>query len=224
MIVGRITEVFESIQGEGLYLGERQIFVRFHGCNLKCKFCDTQPSSFMEYTPHELFKEITMHHDDHHSVSFTGGEPLLQKYFLKEILKLTHENSLRNYLETNGTLHEELRSVIDYVHYVAMDLKLPSSTGLNDFWDDHRLFLEIASQKECFLKVVVLPSTHEDDLRTGLRLIRETAKDAVLILQPDSGNNNVSLGRKLDNFKDICRRERVTACIIPQVHKITGVR
>ena len=145
---GRIAEVFDSIQGEGLYLGEKQIFVRFYGCNLECRFCDTKLKSFMEYEPEELFRELKLYQDKYHSVSFTGGEPLLQKDFLKEMLKMTRKDNFRNYLETNGVLYEELEDVIDYVDIVAMDLKLPSSTGLGDFWDEHRLFLKIASQRE----------------------------------------------------------------------------
>jgi len=69
----KIVEVFESIQGEGLYLGEKQIFVRFFGCNLNCNFCDTRPDRFMEYEPQELFKEIELYQDKYHSISFTGG-------------------------------------------------------------------------------------------------------------------------------------------------------
>ena len=38
----KITEIFPSIQGEGLRQGEPTIFIRFSGCNLKCDFCDTQ--------------------------------------------------------------------------------------------------------------------------------------------------------------------------------------
>lgn len=221
---GKIAEVFDSIQGEGLYLGEKQIFVRFFGCNLNCRFCDTKLRSFLEYSPEELHKELKMYRRDYHSISFTGGEPLVQKDFLKEILKLTYKDNLKNYLETNGTLPEALREVIDYIHIVAMDLKLPSSTGLNSFWDVHRVFLEIASKKEVFIKAVICEYTEEGDLREGLGLIREAAKNAILILQPDSSVSSASLSSKLDSFKDICRRERVTTCVIPQMHKIMGVK
>ncbi len=221
---GKISEVFESIQGEGLYLGERQVFVRFFGCNLRCRFCDTKLDSFLEYDPDELYKEIKLYKKGFHSVSFTGGEPLLQKDFLRNVLKLTHRDNMKNYLETNGTLPQELKDVIDYVHIVAMDLKLPSSTGLGSYFEAHRTFLEIASRKEVFIKAVICECTHEADLMDGLRLIRDVAKSAILILQPDSGGDSEAVNNKLDNFKDICRREKVTACVIPQVHKIAGVK
>jgi organic radical activating enzyme len=224
MIKGRIAEVFDSIQGEGLYLGERQIFVRFFGCNLSCSFCDTRMNSFMEYEPEELFNELKLYRGRFHSVSFTGGEPLLQKDFLKEILKLTYKGNFKNYLETNGTLPEALKEVIEYIHIVAMDFKLPSSTGLNNFWDAHRLFLQVASQKEVFIKTVISKDTKEEDLIDGLKVISEIAKHSVLILQPDSGVGDSGLSKKLEDFKNICRKEAIVTCVIPQVHKIAGVK
>ncbi|MFA5150089.1 MAG: 7-carboxy-7-deazaguanine synthase QueE [Candidatus Omnitrophota bacterium] len=221
---GKIAEVFDSVQGEGLYLGEKQIFVRFYGCNLGCRFCDTKLQSFMEYEPEELFQELKLYRDKYHSISFTGGEPLLQKDFLKELLKLTHKDNFKNYLETNGVLYEELKDIIEHLDFVAMDLKLPSSTGLGGFWEEHRLFLKIAAQREVFLKTVVCKDTTEDDLREGLRLIRETAQQAILILQPDSNEDRAHMRNKIENFKALCRRERVTVCAVDQIHKAIGVK
>jgi organic radical activating enzyme len=222
---GKIAEVFGSVQGEGLYFGEEQIFVRFFGCNLnKCKFCDTALNRFIEYEPHELLAEIKLYQDDHRTVSFTGGEPLLQKYFLREVLKLTQSEGYRNYLETNGILHSALEDVIDYVDIVAMDLKLPSSTGLKDFWHHHRRFLEVASKKETFLKMVICQSTNEEDLREGLRLIYEVNKFLILILQPNSYEEFDPMQEKLELFKDIARDNHITACIIPQLHKKIGIK
>jgi len=221
---GRVAEVFDSVQGEGLYLGERQIFVRFFGCNLNCKFCDTKLDNFREYEAKELLEELRLYTGDYHSISFTGGEPLLQKDFLKEVLKLTRQAGFKNYLETNGTLPDELKEVIDYVDIVAIDLKLQSSTGLSNFWDVHCRFLEVASQKGVFLKTVICQSTLEEDLEEAIKLIKEVDNSLILVLQPNSFENHGALSKKLECFRNICLKNSVIAFVVPQMHKIVGVR
>jgi len=223
-MTGQISEVFESIQGEGIYLGERQIFVRLFGCNLDCKFCDTKLNGFKQYQPQELLQEIKTFRDKYHSVTFTGGEPLLQKDFLKEVLFLTRRAGFANYLETNGTLPEALKEVIEYVDIVAMDLKLPSSTGLKPFWDAHREFLKISSEKEVFLKAVICQSTQEQDLRQAISIIKEINPAVVLVLQPDSSQDYRLIKEKIDTFSEICTEENIVTCILPQVHKLAGVK
>ncbi len=54
----KISEIFSSIQGEGLYLGKRHIFVRFFGCNMRCAYCDTMPSIYEELSIDEVTNEI----------------------------------------------------------------------------------------------------------------------------------------------------------------------
>jgi organic radical activating enzyme len=220
----RIAELFDSMQGEGLYLGEKQIFVRFFGCNLSCSFCDTRLSHFKEYEPAELFDIIKSFGNKFHSVAFTGGEPLLQVEFLKEVLKLTHGARYKNYLESNGTLFAELKELIDLVDVVAMDFKLPSSTGMNSLWWMHKEFLKIACAKEVFVKAVICESTADADVAMSVNLIKAVNPSTVLILQPNSSENSVSLWQKIERFKGICFNEGVTVCTIPQMHKIVGVK
>ena len=220
----RIVEVFDSIQGEGLYLGEKQIFVRFFGCNLSCSFCDTKPDRFMEYEPHELIKELKLYKSKYHSISFTGGEPLLAKDFRKEVFKATAKDGHRHYLETNGTLHFELEELIDYIDIVAMDVKLPSSSGMGNLWHQHRKFLKVASKKEVFLKAIISASTDEDDLREVFSIIKEVHPETVLVLQPNSYDSGEMLDNKINRCKDICAQNNIVACVIPQIHKIAGVR
>ena len=221
---GKIAEVFESVQGEGIYLGEKQLFVRFFGCNLNCKYCDTHPECFREYEPQELIKELKRFDDHYHSVSFTGGEPLLQKDFLKEALGLAARENFTTYLETNGTIPEHLEEVIDYVHIISMDVKLPSSTGLKHYWERHRDFFKIASRREVFVKAVVCSSTQEEDIMEAVRMIRETNRSAVLVLQPNYFEDGREMRKKLRRMRDRCIRHRVTACIIPQMHKVAWLR
>lgn len=224
MTKARISEIFDSVQGEGLYLGEKQIFVRFFDCNLSCTYCDTKLDRFTEYEAKELFEEIKLYRDKYHSISFTGGEPLLYKDFLKEILKLTGKHGHRHYLETNGTLAAELEELIEHIDIVAMDLKFPSSSGMGDLWDKHRSFLKVARRKEVFLKAIICQGTQEEDLRQALKLIKEISPGSILILQPNSNESQEILQEKLSKFKKICVQEGVTACVIPQIHKIVGVR
>jgi len=73
-VKAQITEIFSSIQGEGIFLGAKQIFVRFKKCNMDCVFCDeSKDLAAKEYTPLELARKIRaldVSDGPHHSVSF----------------------------------------------------------------------------------------------------------------------------------------------------------
>lgn len=221
---GKISEIFDSVQGEGLYCGEKQLFVRFYGCNLNCKYCDTKIDYYHELNPDELFQELERYRDEYHSISFTGGEPLMQTDFLRQALKLGRRARLKNYLETNGTLTEELKEVINDVDIIAMDLKLPSSTEEGDCWEKHRCFLKVALQKEVFLKCVICQNTQKEDFLRGLELIKEVQNSLVLVLQPDSRQYSQALQEKMEQFRALCTQENITSCVIPQMHKIIGFK
>lgn len=221
---GKVAEIFESIQGEGLYVGERQLFVRLFGCNLACKFCDTKLDKFVEYEPEALFSQINRFGNNYHSISFTGGEPLLQRDFLREILKLTRRTGFRNYLETNGTLPDNLKEIIDYVDIVAMDIKLPSSTGLNGYWREHREFLNVAAKTEVITKVVLCKSSDLADLRKAIALILGLDTNIPFVLQPNWFEMDGILMEKARYFEEYSSRYLSNVRITPQMHKITGVK
>ncbi|MBI3008449.1 MAG: 7-carboxy-7-deazaguanine synthase QueE, partial [Candidatus Omnitrophica bacterium] len=108
----KISEIFSSIQGEGLYLGKRQIFVRFYGCNMRCAYCDTMPSRYEELSVGDVLNRINSCLKDRVTVSFTGGEPVVHVVYLKLLLKELKTLGLKTYLETNGTLPGALNKVI----------------------------------------------------------------------------------------------------------------
>lgn len=227
MIKGRIAEVFSSIQGEGIYAGTRQIFIRFYGCNLSsCRFCDTKLFIYQEYSVKELIEEISCFNEDYHSISITGGEPLFQKDFLKEFLPSLKDMDKKICLETNGTLPEALGQIIDFVDIVAMDFKLPSSTGLSDFWQVHRIFLNCALIKNAFVKSVITADTTKNDVEKMRDIIAEIAPNIILVLQPVTPIGGVKGPEieKLVDFQRICLDKLKTVKIIPQLHKMVGVR
>jgi len=220
----KISEVFKSVQGEGLYCGDRQIFVRFFGCNLNCSYCDTKPIDFKEYTTEELFQKIKSFDDGQRFISFTGGEPLTQKDFLKKILPLAIKSGYNNYLETNGILPEALEEVIDNIHVVAMDVKLPSSSNTPEFWSQHHEFLSIALRKEVFLKAIICNSTTKEDLYMMIELVKANNRAVTVVLQPNSNDSLPELNAKLADFSNICSNEKVAVCVMPQMHKKMGLR
>jgi len=213
----KICDVFKSIQGEGLYQGASQVFVRFFGCNLECSFCDTKPERYAEWDIAKLLDEIDTY-SDYHSISLTGGEPLLQIEFLKVLVERLKEKAKIIYLETNGTLPKSLSEIIDYINIVAMDFKLPSSTALKDYWLKHRKFLKIAQGKDLFVKAVIGKKTRIEDVRIATAIIKEVKKDIPFILQPQNPFEDV-LEEKIKYFEKVCKDSGMRVEIIPQLHK-----
>lgn len=221
---GKVAEVFESIQGEGIYAGVKQIFIRFYGCNLGCQFCDTKLNHYEKYSSLELLNKIQRFSQPYHSVCFTGGEPLWQKDFLKEILSFVVPQNITTYLETNGTLFNGLSEVLDNIDIISMDIKLPSSTGLDEFWEEHKKFLKLALNKEVFVKTVICLDTSEEDLRSCVELIADFKKDIPFILQPNSNELTRELMDKLWEFQKVAGEALDEVRVIPQMHKLIGVR
>lgn len=216
-----IKEIFESIQGEGPFVGYKQLFIRFCGCNLDCLYCDTDfdKNGSKRYTVEEVL-DIIKKHKDCHSVSFTGGEPLLHAGFLKKLLP---QCPLPVYLETNATLVGELKEIIDYIDYVSADIKLPSCTDGSAHWEDHDSFLEASVCKEVFAKIVFDENITEDEITTCAKL---GAKHVVeLILQPKMINDKPVVNKEfmeetLNKFLKKYKKVR----LIPQIHKFLDIR
>lgn len=231
-VKAEVSDIFSSVQGEGIFVGAKQIFVRFRQCNLACVFCDEKwHNGLKPYSPLELMTEVRyldLNRGPHHSLSLTGGEPLMYVDFLKIFLKLSRKSGLKSYLETNGTMPEALAEVIDLIDIISMDFKLPSSTGLRPYWDEHFDFLKIAAKKNVFVKVVVTPLTTKEDIERSSEIVQQLKKDIPLILQPvtptGSKEKPVEASRLLE-FLDIGARNGILGMrVIPQVHKMLGVK
>lgn len=217
-----IKEIFESIQGEGPYIGYNQLFIRFSSCNLHCKYCDTDfKTSLKSYTAKELAKEIEQYKNIH-SISLTGGEPLLSTDFLQEVLPLTNK---KIYLETNGTLFNELEKIINYIDIISMDIKLPSTTGMPDLFKEHDNFIKIAQKhsKEIFAKVVFDTNITDDEINNVIKIAKEN--NILIILQPKMDGEILNLKTEFINeifYRFVSKYQNIR--LIPQVHKFLNVR
>jgi len=129
-----IMEIFESIQGEGKYIGVPSIFIRFAGCNLRCPWCDTKYSwkEKGEYTTTSAIEFIKSKPKFKHIV-FTGGEPLLYQYDILAILREVMARDLVITIETNGTIIpiEELYGFMKYIGLWSVSPKLFMGADMN---------------------------------------------------------------------------------------------
>lgn len=119
----KINEMFYSIQGESTYAGERCVFVRLTGCNLRCTYCDTE---YAFYDGEDLSVDAIIEKVKSYNcnlVEITGGEPLLQEDVYPLMTKLC-EGGFTVLLETSGSLSIEN---VDKRVINILDFKTPSS-------------------------------------------------------------------------------------------------
>lgn len=236
-MTAKISELFVSYQGEGPFMGSRQIFVRFYGCNLSCQYCDTVQESYRSFTKEALLGKVLDLGEDYNELVFTGGEPLMHADFLKGFITLFRQTSKKKiYLETNGTLPSEMSKVKDMVDIVAMDIKLPSSTGSDqDVWSVHEDFIKKCERKHLILKAVVSDSTLMEDIkRMGALIKNSTGTGSILfngltvVLQRISEGTGISVPPDeeiLFFFKEYLRKETgLNVLVMGQMHKFMGIK
>ena len=128
MIKGKIHsfESFGTVDGPGV-----RFVVFMQGCPLRCVFCHNPDTWKMEdfkkeKTPDEVFYEISKYKNfiKTGGVTITGGEPLLQAEFVKEVFKLCQKNKIHTALDTSGyILNDEVKEALSYTDLVLLDIK-----------------------------------------------------------------------------------------------------
>ena len=237
-----LIEIFSSIQGEGKYVGCRQVFVRFEGCNLDCAFCDTenQPDAhpvchsethagsrtFIDIpnpmTLTQVAEKINAMLEEvpHQAVSFTGGEPLLHADFIHALAPMLHAPI---FLETNGTLWKPMQQLRDVANIVSMDIKLPSVIG-QEQWENHARFIEAARDLDLYIKLVVSAETTDEEFQRAVSVAALGAPDKLFIIQPvtPNGGCHAASPERVLQFQEYALRSLDDVWVIPQTHKMIG--
>lgn len=231
-----IYEIFNSIQGEGIYAGIRQVFVRFCGCQLSCEYCDTKEARFAvkrcrigrQYINNPLDINTTIDAINYlwtpstRSVSLTGGEPLLHIDFIKELA----EDISKLYLETNAGFPEYAKDVADQIEIAACDIKLPEHRSTDDYdslLDAELQTIEIFHSRgvETFVKIIVLPETTEKSIGNAIFGIKSIDDSIPLVLQPVTPVN-VDVRQLLD-LMDFAGSHLSFVRMIPQLHRLLNI-
>lgn len=248
-----VQEIFSSIQGEGLYAGCRQLFVRFAHCHLHCAYCDTpmttpsgqcavewqagtnqwqsEENPLKQSHLLDILQQLITTNGKHHSVSFTGGEPLLYSQFLCSVLPQIQALGVKTFLETSGTQPHLLAPLLPFLDVVAMDIKLPSATKQAPLWAEHQAFYALLENNpaftgDVFIKCVFNQSTTLAEL-SHLKTIVTNPK-TVIFLQPETPLVESTTAITIDAQQMLDLQAGVSAWfedvrVLPQTHKFLQV-
>jgi 7-carboxy-7-deazaguanine synthase len=208
----KISEIFYSIQGEGMLAGVPSVFVRTSGCNLRCTWCDTPYTSWnpegQEQTLDAILTEVRRHRAMHAVV--TGGEPMIAPDIV-EITRAIQSLGLHVTIETAGTVAAPVACDL-----MSISPKLANSTPRDregGRWAAQHdrlryqpevlkmLMAEYAYQ----LKFVVAAPEDLGEIET---ILEETRADRSRVVLMPEGTDAETLSARARWLVEICKRER----------------
>lgn len=218
-----ISEIYSSLQGEGILTGTPSTFVRTSGCNLRCWFCDTRFASWNpqgEQLSIEMIRERCSQFDNRHTV-LTGGEPMIYKQLphLTEMLRALDQHIT---IETAGTVYQPVACDL-----MSISPKLASSKPLelSPKWqaahearrENLGIVASLLSEYPYQLKFVVDNQQDADEVLDYLeRLTQIVAVDRDRILLMPQGTNQEHLTHQSEWLIPWCEEHGLRFC--PRAH------
>ena len=223
-----LNEIFESIQGEGKYVGARQLFIRLSGCPLSCYYCDTDHREplFIEVNglkyknplgADELADLLFKHFEPGlcHSIAVTGGEPLLYSAFLEALsTELKKRGNIRLFLESSAYDPALVAQVADCFDIMSLDLK-----DREDFEAHTKSLIDVLKDIDSiwYLKLVVDKESEPLVIKTATLLQGHVDE---IWLQPV---DNIFEAELIARWQKIFAKHKIEAYFVPQVHKLLNI-
>ncbi len=199
-----ISEIFLSIQGEGVDIGLPTVFIRTSKCNLQCSWCDTKYSwePGEERTEESILEEVLSYGVN--LVCISGGEPMLQAEEVTKLVSMLEAKEVEVLIETNGSIDLDDITRGDLTRF-CMDLKCPSS-GMQD----RNLFTNLTKlRSNDVLKFVI---AHQEDYIFARKMLERNTPKCKVVFQPVGG---------LD-LRDLAERvleDRLDVRVLLQLHR-----
>ena len=219
----RISERFDSIQGEGKLTGVPSAFIRASGCNLRCSWCDTPYASWNPEGGQESIDDIAnwVKSTGRKHVVFTGGEPVIQPD-ADELCDRLSSDDRHVTLETAGTIFKPLA-----IDLLSLSPKLANSTPHGTrFAEQHerqRLNFDAMNQfiahtrgrgGDVQVKFVVSEPSDLDELSAVVAQLDDVAADDVLLMP--EGTTNERLDARAGWLAEVCKQTGYRFC--PRLH------
>ncbi|ASJ55381.1 7-carboxy-7-deazaguanine synthase QueE [Brevibacillus formosus] len=228
-----VLEIFgPTIQGEGMVIGQKTMFVRTAGCDYRCNWCDSAftwdgsaRDEIRQMSPEAVWEELTRLGGDRFShVTISGGNPALLAG-IGDLIALLKEHGIRTAVETQGSKWQPWLPLIDDI---TISPKPPSSGMETDFQALDRIVHELLEQKHpgLSLKVVVF----DDADFAYARTIHQRFPEVPFYLQP--GNSDLTdadtprlRDKLLESFEWLIDQAMATpdmndAKVLPQLHAL----
>jgi 7-carboxy-7-deazaguanine synthase len=207
----KISEIFYSIQGEGILAGVPSVFVRTSGCNLRCTWCDTPYTSWNPEGREQSIEEIAAAVREFASqhVVVTGGEPMIAPG-IGELTQHLKQSGLHVTIETAGTIQQDVACDL-----MSISPKLANSTpherdgGRWAAQHDRlryqpRVLEQLMRDFEYQLKFVV---SSPDDLTEIEAMLQETGADRARVVLMAEGTDAATIRERAAWITEICKRE-----------------
>ncbi len=225
----KISEIYRSVQGEGVLTGTPSVFVRTSGCNLRCWFCDTPHTSWepegQDHSVDEIIAQIEEWDCPH--VVLTGGEPML----FAELLPLAEQLRQRDRhitVETAGTLYLPVACDL-----MSISPKLASSGPSPEkhaHWsrrhqrERHRpdVIRRLLAEYDYQLKFVIDVPADLDEVDQFLAEFPEVARDRILLMP--QGITTEELEERAEWLQPLCNERGWTFCSRQQIEWFGPVR
>jgi 7-carboxy-7-deazaguanine synthase len=174
-----VNEIFYSIDGEGITSGQLAVFIRLNGCNLRCRYCDTD-YALKTQKNYISIKDIYNKVKDYKcaNITITGGEPLVQENTLYLIEYLTKKGYRVN-IETNGAIDIKSLSKIKNT-IITLDIKTPDSK-----MDRYNNFNNFEYLRDTDVLKIVVGSLN--DLDYAYKIVEKYNPDCQVFLSPIFG-------------------------------------
>jgi organic radical activating enzyme len=221
----RINEIFLSVQGEGIHVGERTVFVRLYGCPLRCVWCD-QPEAlttsgvgrFDSMTPEAVLDRVRSF-ESVRRLCLTGGEPLIAPTdSLAWLLDELRASGWWISVETSGA--RVVEPLLDRIDFWTIS---PKGESAETFEGDL-----VEAQIPTLRRLIELPEERRQlkfivqtvgDVRDAVAILDALSYRGAIVLQPEHEKGD---GRRVFEWWPWERYPE--ARVIPQTHKAVGLR
>lgn len=220
-------EIFDSIQGEGIFVGAKTTFVRVKGCDCHCSWCDEPlhrdpKAKLLATNADEIMEIIKMHPSK--IITLTGGNPCI--YDMSELVAAIKEEGLDVHVETQGTVMPQWLRDVDFI---TISPKGPSSGNPTDLFKLQQMlkrFRRTAKQIKPVVMVSNKGEVSEEDMSLLRKIVKMFPRNYVVAQLGDDGKEGMEYGAR---YRVLCDRihsekELDNVRVLPQIHKIGGLR